>query len=105
MFDSFHVWHLVQEWALGGITANGVQREALQSYKDECRVLRSLGISTDRAHHTLAHLAGLGSFGKNLNNCRTELLTFLGCPSTPAPLMHKIHVKVMKVESEERTPK
>ena len=98
-FDSGLVLHLLKEWSWGHLSATKMQQIALQSYKDQVLLLKTLRLSEDFAHTTLKKLASLGSFGKFPNNCHTELMCWLGEPSTPAPFMHQVPFVCEKIAS------
>ena len=73
-----------------------VQVLAYESYKDQLSLLRSLGLSQDRANPVLHRLAKLCGYGKKTGNTHTQLLNYLGDPSVPPPFEMKIPIKPSK---------
>ena len=85
--DSELVAHLLFEWSWGKLSATGVQAIAHKAYADQLMLLSSLRLSIDLASASLKRMSGLGTHGKHQQNCHTELLNYLGEPSTPAPFV------------------
>ena len=98
-FSSELVMHLLREWAWGHVSASKAQQLAKKSYDDQLKLLSDLGISGDRANPTLKRIASLGASGKFPNNCHAELLKYLGEPSTPAPMLHKVALQRLKIST------
>lgn len=93
------VLYLIKEWSWGHLSATKLQVIARKAYEDQVQILRRLGISEDCVDDTLKRIASLGSSGKHPGNCHSELLRFLGEPSTPSPMMHPIPIKREKISS------
>ena len=75
-----------------------MQRIAHKSYTDQLRILRSLGISDDKADADLRDVAKLGSWGKYIGNIHPERMEWLGSPIVPAPFLHRLPVKRVKAD-------
>ena len=95
-FVSEMAMYLLQEWSWGRLTAPEVNRHALKSYRDQVRLLKSLGISEDKADSDLRDLAKLGSWGKHVGNIHPELMKWLGPPTVPAPFKWRVPVRRIK---------
>ena len=65
-FDSKEGLDLIQRWAWGEISAAHVQKKAALAYSDQCRLLKSKGLSPDHASTTLKVLSSIGTNGKTL---------------------------------------
>ena len=96
-FDSELAKHLLKDWSWGHLSACKVQQIALQSYRDQEALLERVGLSKDHASKSLMRLARLGSWGKFSGNCHHDLITFLGEPSLPKPLEHKMPLTIPKM--------
>lgn len=88
--------YLLRQWAWGQVSAVALQTTALHAYNDQLALLRSLDISEDRACAKLKALARLGNFGKQPGNVQTQLITYLGSPSTPPCHYHQVPVTILK---------
>ena len=94
--ESSLVKHLVREWAWGHTSAVQVQTLALHSYRDQCSLLKKIGLSDDHATKDLRSLAKLGSWGKHTGNCAKQLKMFLGEASVPPPMMREVPLSMGK---------
>ena len=54
---------VLQEWALGTVSAPRLQKLVHQAYNDQVSLLHSLGLSADHIHPDLKALAKLGNWG------------------------------------------
>ena len=96
---------LLEQWAWGQLSAPALQKIALRSYRDHLSLLRKHGISEDNVAKDIQALAKLGSWGRYQNNVNGDLLKFLGEPSFPKPLLHKVPVKRLKPDHSETNDK
>ena len=95
-FDSALGLYLVKQWAWGQKSACHVQKEAALALADQNSLLTKLGLSTDFACKSLQGLAKIGCSGIHEQNCKRDLLRFLGSPQLPEPFVGAVPMKVVK---------
>ena len=100
-FESSAVLFLLQQWAVGLLSAPEVQRHAMHQYTDQLRLLRTVGANPDLADKSLGALARLGTSGRYTNNINTELLRYLGDPEFPPPYSQPIPMLRLKPSGDE----
>ena len=88
--------HLLRQWAWGQISSNTLQQISMHAYDDQVNLLESMNLSADRACPKLQAMARLGNWGQQPGNVQVQLLSWLGAPSTPPCMMHKVPVLVTK---------
>lgn len=88
--------YLLKQWSWGELSSTQVQVLADKAYQDQTMLLRSLGISEDRADDSIYRLAKLGSFGKHSGNVHRDLMAYLGAPSTPPAMIYELPIKSLR---------
>ena len=99
-FDSDLAGHLVDQWCWGYKSAIEVQREAHLSYRDQTKLLESLGLSRDYAQPSLTRLARLRNWGAQSSNVKTDLVTAIGEPKIPEACFVQVFTQHLKAEDE-----
>ena len=92
---------VLQEWALGTVSAPRLQKLVHQAYNDQVQLLHSLGLSADHIHPDLKALAQLGNWGKSQQHIAEALLNWLGAPCAPTTFVAKIPLKTLKGSGDE----
>ena len=100
IFQSEAVLFLLEEWAWGHLSAPQLQRHAAVSHRDQCMLLREIGVSEERACPEMKKLAKLGSWGRHQRNIHQNLLALIGKPSMPAPVIVKTILMRLKPHGE-----
>lgn len=101
VFDSELAQGLVRDWSVGLISARTVQATALRSFNDQCTLLSRLNASPDLIPKSLSALADLGHRGRFPNNCKRDLLVYLGKPCAADIHIREITCKHGKLGADE----
>ena len=92
---------LIRRWAWGQFSASEVQVLAAQALADQVSLLESIGVSPSFANTSLQILAGLGAEGTIKGNIRRDLISALGDPALPEPVLIKAEMVITKPQPGE----
>lgn len=99
--DSRLVLTLLKKWATGQASACEVQSLCNEAYKDQAKMLSSLGLGLANISKCLENVAALGNWGKWPGNVKRDLLRLLGEPSCPQQIEMQLPCLVAKPRGDD----
>ncbi len=82
---------LLRVSSLGLLSSAAVQRRGRHAFADQCKLLTSLGLSTDHAFEEPKNIARLATWGEHAGHINEALLALLGAPLAVPGSIEDIH--------------